>query len=948
MTVSSGEPGKGEILFFGPFRLVVAERLLVKDGVPVGMGGRALDILIALVARAGEIVTRRELIDLVWPATHVEKANLRVQVAAVRKALADGEGGSRYIVNVPGRGYTFVAPVKRSDVRRAAAPTQPRPQELPNPPQHLIGRSDTVAALSSLLAERRFLSVVGPGGIGKTTVAIAVANAMLLDFGNDSICFVDLGALADPLVLTGAVASALGCSIQGPDPESSILAFLADRKVLIVLDSCEHLLDAVASLAERLFQSAPSAYLLATSREALRVEGENVHLLTPLDCPAGPSPSAAEALASPAVQLFMAKAAASGYRTELSDAEAAIVADICRRLDGMALAIELVASRVGTFGIKGVTDLLNNGAELMLLGRRSVSPRHQTLQAMLDWSYRLLSEHEQKILCRLSVFVGQSPLEAMPNVVGEADGLPQAIASLADKSLLQISANTGSTYLRLLDTTRAYAAARLAERGETDAIALHHARYFANFLRAQETPELQLRGRDAVAYARHMGNIRQALTWSFSASGDPRIGVELAAHAAPLFLSDFSLLSECGNWCRKALAVLEEADRGTQRELELQKALALSSMYLWRNIEEIGVAIERALEISENAQDERNQHHLLMTQNVYLQRCGDFGGALTVATRSAEMAQKTGSISEKILTQCTLGASLHLAGNQAAALHHCELGFKLASEVSPTQLKVFGYDYKLSGMPYLARSLWLCGFPDRGSRVAREGLTMLNDVRHPLLYGSILLASIPVLLWSGDDEGAMERAEHAIAYASKYSLHAHHAAGLALKGEAAVAAGDAISGVEILREAMKAMEGSQYHLMAFQAWRALADGLALSGRPEEALAAVDEAIVRAANAGATLWQAELLRTQGEILLAHPRRDLAAAEVAMRRALESAKRQSALSWELKAAITLARLLSEQGKVDAARSMLKPVYQRFTEGLGTRDLDTARRLLGRLRP
>lgn len=953
---SEGESGRGEILFFGPFRLTVVERSLVKDGVPIAIGGRALDILIALTRRPGEVVSGQELIDLVWPDVFVENTNLRVHIAALRKALGDGTDGSRYIVNVPGRGYTFVAPIHRSiaegDLLFATPVSPPGPQGLPAPRQLLFGRNETVTKLSSMLLSQRFVSVVGPGGIGKTTVAVAVAHALGQEFGDNSVCFVDLGSLTDPTVVSGAVASALGCFVQGPDPEPSILAFLADKQILIVLDSCEHVIEAVAQLTERLFRRAPSVHLLTTSREALRVEGENVHLLMPLDCPSDDASSAAEALASPAVQLFMERAAASGYRADLGDSEALIVASLCRRLDGLALAIELAASRVGTYGIQGTADLLDDGAKLLLQGRRSALPRHQTLQAMLDWSFRLLSAYEQKVLCRLSVFVGQFALEAAHSVAGEADGTTQtvtnAIVSLADKSLVRISAENGSAYFRLLDTTRAYAAARLAESGEAEIVARRHARYFADFLKAQETPELVSHGRNAAAYAPHMGNIRQALAWSFSRSGDLSIGVELAAHAAPLFLAVFSLLAECQEWCRRALDALHENDRGTRRELELQKALALSSMYLWDNSEEVRAAIEHGIELSEALQDRRHQHYLLVGLNVFLTRRGDFSGALAVAKRSAAVAESSGGAAQKVLAEWMLGASYHLTGDQAAALLHCELGLKLASDVTPAQLNFFGYDYNVRGLAYLARSLWLRGFLDQGCKVAREGINRVEGFSHPVLYCSVLLDSIPVIHWSGDLKGAAEYAERAITYATRYSLDPHRAVGLALKGELIVASGDPTSGVEILQEALKIMGANRYQVTTLATWRALAEGLARSGRLDEALATINEAVRRGEQvSGALLWLPDLLRARGEILLAQMRPDLLAAEESLLRSIEHARKQSAQSWELKAAIPLARMWGEHGRSNRACSMLDDIYQRFTEGFGSQDLVSARQLLDRLR-
>ena len=473
---------------FGPFRLNSAERLLERDGAPITIGGRTLDLLIALIQRAGDVVGGRELMDLVWPNVTVEEANLRVAVSTLRKILGDGIGGARYILNVAGRGYMFVATLRTEDLAGSAgvgrSPGYLMARSSPDMPKLLIGRDDTRKALSQLLMSQRFASVVGPGGIGKTTVALAVANQLRPEFGDDRVCFVDGGAVSDPDDLPNAVASVLGCRAQVCDVVWEISVALAGKRTLLILDSCEHIVEAAAALSEHLFLTADGVHLLITSREALRVQGENVLLLQPLQYPLVENPTALEAMATPAVQLFMERAATSGHLISLSDEDAPIVSHICRRLDGVALAIELVASRVGVYGIHGTIDLLDSGAQLMLQGRRNALPRHQTLQALLDWSYCLLAPQEQKVFARLSVFAGELPLAAACAVVGDAGddrkAISQAIASLGDKSLIQVSTRSGQAKYRLLDTTRAYAAHKLAERGEVDEMARRHSRYLTS------------------------------------------------------------------------------------------------------------------------------------------------------------------------------------------------------------------------------------------------------------------------------------------------------------------------------------------------------------------------------------------------------------------------------------------------------------------------------------
>jgi DNA-binding winged helix-turn-helix (wHTH) protein len=394
-----------DVLCFGPFRLAASERILEKGGVLVRLGSRALDILIALVERPTEVVTKKELFARVWPDLLVDEGNLRYHVSALRKALGEGRSGGRYVTNVSGRGYCFVAPISR-----AASPPvllsnslAHSPVGLSPSPTGIVGRDETVQLISEELIARRFLTIVGPGGIGKTTVAIAVGHTMLAAF-DGAVHYVDFGPLGTPSLVPNIVASTVGLPGNFDDPLAALPAFLRDRRILLVLDSCEHLIESIAPMAERIFREAPEVHILATSREPLQVEGEQVHRLDPLAFPPDDEPvTAACALTFPAVQLFVERATANGSGFELNDADALIVGKVCRKLDGIALALELAAGRVGAYGIKGIASLLDGPCRLLWQGRRTASPRHQTLSAMLDWSYNLLPESERVILRRLGV-----------------------------------------------------------------------------------------------------------------------------------------------------------------------------------------------------------------------------------------------------------------------------------------------------------------------------------------------------------------------------------------------------------------------------------------------------------------------------------------------------------------------------------------------------------------
>jgi predicted ATPase/DNA-binding winged helix-turn-helix (wHTH) protein len=940
-----GNPVAHDILSFGPFHLIAAERLLKKAGEPVHLGGRALDILITLVERAGEVVSRKELISRVWSDVTVEEANLRVHIASLRKALGDGRDGARYIANVPGRGYSFVAPVQRSAQIGPITGVSVRPvkfQTLPARLQRMVGRDEIIKALCSEVSSRRFVSVVGTGGVGKTTVAVAVAHGMATDFGN-AVCFVDLAALRDGALVVPAVASAVGCLGQTQDSLPRLLAFLADKRILLVLDSCEHVVESVAVLTEHLFREGPRVHIVATTREALRVEGENIYLLQPLDRPRSETrPTAAEALTSPAVQLFMDRAAAGGYWHDLTDQEAPLVADICRQLDGIPLAIELAASRASTHGISGLAQLIGDRLMLLWQGRRSV-PRHQTLRATLDWSYNLLSEREKAVLRTLSVFVGAfTPEMAQAVVEPDRDTLHVAdvITSLVDKSLISVPQTEVASSYRLLDTTRAYAAVKLAEQGEASAIARRHALYYAERLVAIRTNILQ--GRDLSAYSRQIGDIRAALEWTFSPSGDTSVGVALGLGAVPLFLG-MSMLDECRRWCQQTILALGEEDRGTQRELALQLSLATSSIYIRGNSDEVGKALERGFSLADSLGDTEYQLHFLAGLNLFRTRLADFDGALAAAQRYAVVAKELGRPREIVAAEWMLGASHHLVGNQDSAQHSYEIGFERATAAGVSQVHSYGYDHQVRALIGYARTLWLRGFPDQAARLAHQGIEMAGRQEHPVTLCICLLYATPVFLWRGDQQIAEGLIERLVACAARYSLTPYQAGGLGLRGELMLARGETQLGVEALHTALSALQTERQYILSSAFSRALAEGLARTGRSAEATDIIDALVADAARGSGTFELPEFLRARAGVLLAASPANWSAAEASLMGSLDCAREQSALGWELRSAIALCRLWADHGRVDEARSVLVDVHGRFTEGFGTTDLREAERQL-----
>ncbi len=481
-------------LQFGPFELSSSERVLRREGEALPLGGRALDILIYLAERPGKVIAKQELMDRVWSDVTVEEGTIRVHVAAIRKALGDGQFGNRYIANIKGRGYSFVGTfVPFAGSTESRSNKFPRQGRLPVRPIMMIGRETVVSEVSDKLRNERFVTLLGPGGIGKTTIALAVGHAAADEFGGQ-VHFVDLGSLTDPRHVAGAVAASLGLALKSRDPGVELLDLVRSQKLLIILDSCEHVIEAVALIAEQLYQETEQIYLLTTSRELLKVEGEHCCRVLPLDFPTDGSEQTANAvLRYPAVQLFVRRVAARAGSVVLTDEEAPFVAEMCQKLDGMPLAIELAAGQVAALGLKNTVSRLVSRLELLKLSHRTTVPRHRTLKATLDWSYDLLSAGERILLRRIAPFVGHFTLEGARSVAGELGAgtgeIFDAIAGLVEKSLIATRIDEAQAQYRLLDMTRAYALEKLEEHAEVDVVFRRHAEYVAGYL---ATPDLIL------------------------------------------------------------------------------------------------------------------------------------------------------------------------------------------------------------------------------------------------------------------------------------------------------------------------------------------------------------------------------------------------------------------------------------------------------------------------
>ena len=556
-------------LSFGRFELRPDLRELRVDGTPAKLGARAFDLLAVLAERRERTVSKNELLDLVWPGLVVEENNLQVHVSALRKLL-----GPASIATIPGRGYRFTAAPTAAEpvVVGAVPPPMPAPpaparHNLPAATSALHGRDGDLADLRALLADHRLVTLVGAGGIGKTRLAQSAAVHALPLF-RDGVWLVELAPLADPALVLDSVARVLGVPLPLAGGADALAERLDGRHLLLVLDNCEHLLDSTATLTQALLRGAPGLRILATSQQPLRLADEHVLRLGTLAVPLDGATATSTAADGDALTLFQERARAAQPRFALNDGNRAAAAEICRRLDGIPLAIELAAARIPLLGLEGLRQRLDDRFRLLTGGNRLAPRRQQTLHAALEWSHGQLADAEQAVFRRLGVFKGSFGLDAAQAVAADAGldgwGVLEALSGLVDKSLVSAEPGELPRY-RLFESPRAFALEQLAAAGETAATQRAHAQaVLVTFARSAEQRWTPSRADDARRRLADLDNLRAALVWASGADGDAVLHVALAG-ASAWFWSPVSLSTEGQNCCARALAVVGPA---VPRELE--------------------------------------------------------------------------------------------------------------------------------------------------------------------------------------------------------------------------------------------------------------------------------------------------------------------------------------------------------------------------------------------
>ena len=958
---------------FGRFLLLPHRRELLAEGRPIKLGGRAFDVLMALIEARGAVVSKHALMARVWPDRIVEENNLQWQISALRAAF----GADRNLIRtVSGRGYQFTAeidtpydsPEADAGTAIADAPRDPRearrdggipgelpPTNLPEPISELVGRDDVLDEILSLASAHRLVTLTGAGGIGKTRLALAAARRLLPQFA-DGVWLAEFSPIADAGLVPVAVAAAIGLDLGGDISAPRVSQALAGRALLLVLDTCEHVIGAAAALAEAALRAGRALHLLATSREPLRAEGEWVYPVPPLAVPAEDAEDADDLLRYGGVRLFVERLRAAEPHFAPDRRSAAMIAAICRRLDGIPLAIELAAARAAVLGVEEVATHLDDRFRILTGGRRTALRRHQTLRATLDWSYELLSEPERVILRRLAVFAGVFRLEAASAVIASPEIAPaevvDGIANLVAKSLVTLVAGGTVARYRLLDTMRAYGLEKLAESGEREWLARRHAEHCRDLIeRAEAEWETRPTAAWPAEYAAEIDNLRAALDWAFSPDGDAQIGVALTAAAVPAWMQ-LSLLEECRGRVEQALAALASfAEADARQEMKLLAALGASQLYTRGGVPEVASAWTKALKLAESLGDTEYQMRSLWGLWSFHVNGVDYCTALSLAHRFASLVATSPDPNDRFVGERMIGVSHHNLGDQQSARRYIERA--LAEPAAPGHERQFirlQLDPQVTARVHLARILWLQGFPDRAMREAEHSVNDARATEHAISFSYALhRAACPVALWNGDLAVAGHYADMLLDHAKRHALVHWQLYGWGYQGAVAIRRGDVATGLRLLRSCYEELGETGITAPRFMRFAAvdMAEGLAKTGQIADAFDAIDDAIARAERTE-ELWQLpELLRVKGElVLLQGGAPQAAAAENYFQRALDWARRQGASSWELRAAASLARLLRDQGRSAEAVALLQPVYDCFTEGFDTVDLKVAKALLDAL--
>jgi predicted ATPase/DNA-binding winged helix-turn-helix (wHTH) protein len=930
---------------FGPFRLIPSQQLLVRKDRPVKLGGRALDILHLLVTRAGQEVSKNTLIEFAWPNVFVDDSNLKVHISSLRRALEDTFPQATYIATVPGRGYKFVRHVQTEHIETNYFKSLEEQvvSSLPAPAT-LIGRQRDIEGVGRALDFARFVTLVGPGGVGKTSLAIAVAHARHEKFP-DGVHFVDFSATDDSALVPHLLAIALGVRYSPADLIPATVEHLRNNRLLIVLDNCEHVGHAVATLAAQLVQANIASCLLATSREPLGIAGENVQRVETLPYPLhGQKTNASEAQTYPAIKLFCLRAFETADY-QLTDEDTLTISRLCEALDGLPLAIEIVASKLSHFS----ADELLNSVGRHISQFRNISEgahsRHLTLWATLDWSYQLLSPQEAALLRLLSVFASFFEWTDVIGMAGLAHLDPYqttvALGGLVSKSLLLVEVEGEQLLYRLLESTRYFAAEKLLKEPCANDAGRRHAQIvLAVFEKSTvEWPSVDNRIWRR-RYEARSGDLRKALDWCFKEGGDTSLGVDLVTSAPQLWNAQSAIFEQLFQ-VERALNHCSGIRDEPRRKAHLSASRAMSLTFAGHPNAEVDYAWSSAIKFAELGGDFDQLLWIMSGRSFFLLMAGRNESTICLMDEFSKIATRTGDRGW-IFDAKRLGALAEAHLGDLAAVHaKLEiLAKELERGVPPTMVGRYEDRYSDIHMK-LAFLTWLMGRPERGLAMAEDVVLFIGQGGRTMVQSlALMLVAMPLALWSGqietlerysstlqfnlvrDNIAAWEPVQRFYASASRYLRGEHNA-------------------VHDMRVAVDEIVRGESLIHAPMYLGVLADCLLDSGKSAEAKEAIEEALKLQEETKENWYLPELQRVKAKIMLLLGEQEDASALLAIARA--SARKTGARSFDLRIVNDMAQMAITKGNTHEVLELLTPVYECFEERTATEDLKQSARLL-----
>jgi predicted ATPase/class 3 adenylate cyclase len=837
-----------------------------------------------------------------------------------------------------------------------------RPSELPEQPSVFVGRDTELKEIGERLKDEsiRLLTLTGPGGIGKTRLALRAA-ADEIDRFEDGVLFVDLSTVRDSASVLATVARAIGLT---ETRDESLLQDLSERLreqyVLLLLDNFEQV-TAAAPAAAQLLRDCPRLKLLVTSREALHVSGEHLLEVPPLSLP-----TTVRGQASPeqlvryeAIQLFVRRAQAIRPDFRLTDDNANAVVEICLRLDGLPLAIELATARINLFSPEGLRDRLGSRLQLLRSGARDLPARQQTLRATIEWSYQLLEPGEQRLFELLSIFSGIS-FDAVEAVGDSVDGLRKTgldtldgLASLVDKSLIrQTDMGAGESRLVMLETIREYAAERLNELPEFSAAARRaHAVYFADFARRQwEHVTGDRRDAALAAMAAEIENLRVA--WGYWVDEGDLDQLNKLVDSLWLLYESRGSYHATIELTTELLNVLSSAPSTPERamqEVTLRTSLARALMAIHGYTQEVEEAYARALDLFEGERELPQLFPVLRGLASFYNYRAEFEKGARVGREILRLADAQDDPSMRVDGHLVLGSSLALQHDLRGGLEHLERAITyFESQGYRSRRFRLGNNPGVASFTTSALTLWMLGFPDRALERANRAVTLATELGHPFTLAYALFHTGFLHLWRREPELVRYRAVGVLDVADEHDLEIWRALGTCLLGAAKTALGRADEGLAEIRDGIALYQGLRTPPVFWPLILVVRAGAcARSGRPAEGLGLIEEAIQIADQGSGLTLVPEFYVLRGDLLLLLPEENGAGAEASFQRAFDIAQELDARMTQLRAAIGLCRTQQKQGDSENGTRLLSAVYETFTEGFTTPDLIDARELLESLR-